>query len=331
MFVFPEDSPVISGVRSIYVRMPIFIKYYLEQTETGCIYLHNGKAAGVLFFNDAALISGSFAGPDTRLEGEPAIEYISQAAAPYDFTLAVFAIAPEQIALWAGLQTATAIHSNLSTEFTDLKKLIAKMTGQSLTGYIDISVKAGKENGRIFLANGKFMGGNYSWVNSRLSSNRKHIEELIAKAQDSEGFFSVYSLPMVEKERKPLETAAEIIEEAIPEPEDLGALEELLALCASIIAGEKRIKSDFHTLLNKKFMQHLQKYPFFDPFAGEFQYHSGKITFTGDADEKVLAGGLIFTLTTLLEELQLGSTLQEKLPPWRDKHKAALERWNIKI
>ena len=331
MFVFPEDTPVISDVRSIYVRMPIFIKYYLEQTETGCIYLHNAKATGVLFFKDAALVSGSFAGPDTRLEGEPAIDYISQAAAPYDFTLAVFAIPPEQIRLWAGLQAAVAIHSNLSTEFTDLKKLIAKMTGQSLTGYIDISVKAGKGNGRIFLANGKFMGGNYSWIDSRLSNNRKHIEELIGKAQDSEGVFSVYSIPMVEKTQKPAETVTEIIETAEPSHEDLGAMEELLAIAASIIAREKKIKSDFHTLLNKKFMQHLQKYPFFDPFAGEFQYHDGKITFTGDGDEKMLATGLTFIISTLFEELQLTSTLLEKVQPWRRKHGAALERWNITI
>ncbi|MFH0785470.1 MAG: hypothetical protein V2B20_26445 [Pseudomonadota bacterium] len=331
MFVFPEDKPVISGVRSIYVRIPIFIKYYQEQIETGCIHLHNAKAEGLLFFSDNVINSGSFLGPGVALEGQSAIEYISGASSPYDFTLAVFAIAPEQIRLWAGLSNAKAIHSNLSTEFTDLKKLIAKLTGQNLTGYIDITIKASNENGRIFLANGRFLGGNYSWIDSRLSTKKVHIEELISKTEASEGVFTVFSISTTEEESPQLETISTVIGQAAIPLEGLEALEELLTLAESIIAMEKRIKGDFHTLLKKKFVQYVEKFPFLDPFAGEFEYHGGKITFTGDAEEKLLANGLIVTTMSLLDDLQLKDTLQSKLLLWRKKYGKSLGKWAINL
>jgi hypothetical protein len=331
MFVFPEDKPVISGVRSIYVRIPIFIKYYQEQIETGCIHLNNAKAEGLLFFSDNTINSGSFLGPGVTLEGESAIEYIFGASPSYDFTLAVFAIAPEQICLWAKLSTAKTIHSNLSTEFTDIKKLIAKLAGQNLTGYIDITIKATNENGRIFLANGKFLGGNYSWIASRLSTNKAHLDELISKTEASEGVFTVNSISTTEKESQPLEASTAVIEQTAIPQEGLAALEELLALVESIIGMEKRIKGDFHTLLNKKFMQYVEKFPFLDPFVSEFEYHGGKITFTGNAEEKLLANGLIVTTMSLLDDFQLKDTLLSKLLLWQKKHEDSLEKWAIKL
>ncbi len=331
MFVFPEDKPVISGVRSIYVRLPIFIKYYQEQIESGCIHLHNAKAEGLIFFSDNVITGGSFLGPGVALEGQSAIEYISGASSPYDFTLAVFAIAPEQVRLWAGLTTAKAIHSNLSTEFTDLKKLIAKLTGQNLTGYIDITLKANNENGRIFLANGRFLGGNYSWIDSRLSTKKANIEELISKTEASEGVFSVFSVAKIEKELPPSEISTTVIGQTALPPEGLAALEELLALVESNIGMEKRIKGDFHTLLNKKFVQYVEKFPFLDPFSGEFEYHGGKIVFTGDAGEKLLANGLIITIISLLDDLQLKDALQSKLLLWRKKYEDSLRKWAIKF
>lgn len=331
MFVFPEDNPVITGVRSIYVHIPIFIKYYQEQIETGCIHLHNAKAEGLLFFSDNVIIGGSFLGPGVTLEGPSAIEYIAKGSSPYDFTLAVFAIDPEQIRLWAGLTKAKAIHSNLSTEFTDLKKLITKLTGQHLTGFIDITIKASNDSGRIFLANGKFLGGYYSWIDSRLSTKKAHIEELMGKTEASEGVFTVYSIPALEKEVKPPDQTPTAIDQPVPTPEGLDALEELLTLVESVVGKEKRIKGDFHTLLKKKFVQYVDAFPFLDPFAGEFEYHGGKITFTGDVEEKVLANGLIVTTMSLLDELQLKDTVQSQLLLWRKKYDNSLAKWAVTL
>lgn len=324
MFVFPEDKPIICGIRSIYVRTPILVKYYQEQIDAGCIHWQSGKAEGVLFFKNKALCNGFFRGPELVLSGMPAVDYISQSSPPYDFTIDVFEISSEQISLWAGLQTAQAIHSNLSTEFTDLKKLIAKMTGENLTGYIEITIRSSNENSRIFLANGTFMGGTYSWIRNRLSHNKEHIEELISKTLAAEGVFNVYRVSTSATALAPTEKSPAKTAEIVAPPESLGALEELLAISESLIAADKRIKSDFHTLLNKKFVQHVAKYSFLDPFSGEFKYHGGKITFTGDTDVKLLANGLLFSIISLINDLHLRPAFDKKLIEWRNKHQDCL-------
>ncbi|MEZ4550951.1 MAG: hypothetical protein R2874_10855 [Desulfobacterales bacterium] len=43
----------------------------------------------------------------------------------------------------------------------------------------------------------------------------------------------------------------------------------------------KRIKMDFETLLNKQFVEKVNRYEFLDPFAGEFRYSNGKVSFSG--------------------------------------------------
>jgi hypothetical protein len=331
MFVFPEDKPVICGIRSIYVNTPILIKYYQEQIDAGCIHFYNEKAKCVLFFDNRILINGFFKGPEQNLTGGAAIAFISQPSSPYDFAIDVFEISPEQIVLWSGMQTAKAIHTNLSTEFTDLKKLILKMTGQKLTGYIEIAINSNNENGRIFLANGKLLGGTYSWKSNRLSRDTDHIEELISKTKAFEGVFNVYSVPKPEKGGMQIDTVTAKIADTAVSPEGLKALESFLNISESIITTEKKIKNDFHILINKKFVQQVEKYPFLDPFAGEFDYRQGKIIFTGEVEEKLLATGLIFSIISLMEEFQLADTLAGRLVGWRNKFGSLLERWSITL
>jgi hypothetical protein len=331
MFVFPEDKPVICGIRSIYVHTATLIKYYQEQIDAGCIHFYNEKAECVIFFDNRVLINGFFRGPNQNLTGNAAIAFISQPSSLYDFAIDVFEIASEQIVLWSGMQAAKAIHANLSTEFTDLKKLILKMTGQKLTGYIEISISSNNEGGRIFLANGKLLGGTYSWMSDRLSRDKDHIEELIAKTKAFEGVFNVYSVLKPEKGEMQIDTVAEKSTGTALSPEGLKALEAFLNISESIIATEKKIKNDFHILLNKKFVQQVDKYPFLDPFAGEFEYRQGKITFTGEAEEKLLATGLISSIISLMEEFQLADTLTGRLVGWRNKYGSFLERWAISL
>lgn len=56
----------------------------------------------------------------------------------------------------------------------------------------------------------------------------------------------------------------------------------------TVIKANKRIKGDFETLLNKKFVDKVDQYDFLDPFAAEFRYVNGEVIFTGKAIQKEL-------------------------------------------
>lgn len=325
MFVFPEDKPVIRGIHSVYVDMPRLIQHYQQEVPSGCIRFQGQKAKGLLFFKNQSMIDGLFKQDDQLISGPKAVNNLLQACADTQFSIDVLEITPEQMPFWAGVQAAEAIHSNLSTEFTDLKKLLKKLSGEKLTGYIEVRIDEKDETGRIFLIGGKFIGGTYSWTHHRLSRSKEGLEKLVGQTKTAEGLFTVYKVVKSDpsdqsepQEPKPAQSEA-----------GLKALETLMQTAESIVADDKKAKRDFQTLIKKKFVQFVDKYAFLDPFAAEFDYRNGKITYSGTADEKSLAIGVLASLQSVMDDCGLSQPFLEKLSTWKDQHDAQAQAWDF--
>lgn len=325
MFVFPEDKPVICGIHSDYVDIPRLIQHYLQQVPSGCIHLQGQRARGVLFFMNQSLINGIIKQDDQLITGQKGVDILKQADTETPFFIDVLEIPSEQMTFWAGVQSAEAIHKNLSTEFTDLKKLLKKMSGEKLTGYIEVRIDEKDETGRLFLVNGKFIGGTYSWTHHQLSRGTEGMEKLIDRTKTSEGLFTVYSVGLSDPTGEPEP------QEAMPTHSDAGlkALENLMQHAESTIAGDKKIRNDFHTLIKKKFVQFVDKYAFLDPFAAEFEYRDGKISYSGATDEKNLAIGILDSLQSVMDDCGLSQEFLQKLSTWKDQHGEQAQAWGI--
>jgi hypothetical protein len=325
MFVFPEDKPVIRGIRSVYVDMPRLVQYYRENVPSGCIHFQNHHAEGILFFKDRSLIDGLFKQDDQWITGKDAMDQLFQTSPDLEFTIEVLEIPGRQMSFWSGVQSAEVIHANLSTEFTDLKKLIKKMSGEELTGYIEVRIEASEESGRIFFVAGKFIGGTYSWTGHRLSQGKDGLETLIGRTKTSEGLFTVYSVAVSDPSQESEHPPSEVKNAG----DGMKALEHLMALAEETISDEQNIKNDFQTLIRKKFVQFVDKYAFLDPFAAEFEYRNGKITYAGQADENRLATGLLDSLQSLMDECGLSQVFSEKLSAWKAQHTEQTQAWGM--
>ena len=97
-----------------------------------------------------------------------------------------------------------------------------------------------------------------------------------------------------------------------------------------MITSNKKIKTDFHTLLKKKLVEKADKYVFLDPFAGEFEYSDRKITFSGDASDEDLVNAMIESVEDLAGELGILPMLADRLAPWSQKYAKELEGFGIK-
>lgn len=325
MFVFPEDKPVICGIHSVYVDMPRLIQHYLQQVPSGCIHFQGPRNRGVLFFKNQSIIDGIISQDDQLMTGQKAVDNLKQADTETPFSIDVLEIPSEQMTFWAGVQSAEAIHKNLSTEFTDLKKLLKKMSGEKLTGYIEVRIDEKDETGRLFLVNGKFIGGTYSWTHHQLSRGTEGMEKLIDRTKTSEGLFTVYSVGLSDPTGEPEPR------EPMPAHSDAGlkALETLMQHAESTIADDKKIKNDFHTLIKKKFVQFVDRYAFLDPFAAEFEYRDGKISYSGITDEKNLAIGILDSLQSVMDDCGLSQEFLQKLSTWKDQHGEQAQAWGI--
>ena len=66
-----------------------------------------------------------------------------------------------------------------------------------------------------------------------------------------------------------------------------------------MIKHNKKIKTEFGTLLKKKFFEKTDEFGFLDPFTNEFNYAARTVTFSGEAKEHELATGVIQSIREL--------------------------------
>ena len=327
MIVFPMDKPVIRGIHASYVDLAKLVQYYQNKIGAGCLYCRSSHQTGVLFFASKKITSGFFDGAQGHLEGATATDYlISVIASNSDLFLDIYEIDENRQSFWARLPFANPIHTNLSTAFTDLLKLLKKMTSEKLTGYIDIAMESPNADGRIFLIDGMYIGCTMAENENNLQSSKTQLSELIKKAGKYQGIFNVYQV---------VESKATVFPEARvdrgnpPQQQTLVIMAGLLQAAEKLITRSKQQLPDFQTLLKKQFVKNAEVYPFLDPFTGEFEYVDGAIVFSGQALEQVFVKGIFVSVQALFSALAMDSEFEEELSLWREQYAVQLDAWGV--
>ena len=326
MVVIPKQQPVLENLNIYYLDIRKLLEHFQGEIGSGGIYFKSHKAEGVIFFDQDHLVSGFFQDKEVTISGTEAVEHLLAAGNEYDFTVTIYQIEPEEVYYWASIPTAEKIYKDLSTEFTDLEGLIKKMGAEKLTGYIDVTISKGNENGLIFLINGKIMGGAYSWGNGTPSPSKKNQELLIQKTKELGGNFNVcrISLKNTRSDDQP------VAEEVIQSETAIVMLEALLGIFEKVIR-EKNKKADFQKLLKQKFVENADRFTFLDPFAGEFEYAEQKITFSGRVTNRDLVDGVVTAVKEMARELGMQSALIDDLDLWTKEFADELAKYDVSL
>ncbi len=97
----------------------------------------------------------------------------------------------------------------------------------------------------------------------------------------------------------------------------LEMLEALLSLLERVIQSNRKLKVDFETLLNKKFVEKANKYDFLDPFFDEFKYLNGRIEYTGNAGPDELISAITECVREIVSSLGVVETFRKYLESWK--------------
>ena len=325
MVVIPRQQPVLENLNIYYLDVRKLLEHFQGEIGSGGIYFKSHAAEGVIFFDQDQLVSGFFQDREISISGNDAVERLLAAGGEYNFSVNIYQIGPEEVYYWASIPTAEKIYKDLSTEFTDIEGLIKKMSAEKLTGYIDITIGNGKENGLIFLINGKIMGGSYSWGNGTPSPSKKNQDLLIQKTKELGGTFNVCRIPL-----KNAQTDNEPVAEAVNHSEAaIVMMEALLSIFEKVVRKKKKKKADFQKLLKQKFIENADRFAFLDPFAGEFNYAEQKITFSGRVSDQDLVDGVVAVVKEMARDLGLLSVLIENLDLWSDEYADELAMYDV--
>ncbi len=325
MIVIPKNMPVVQGLNSFYLNVERFIEHFSGEVPTAGIHFISSSAEAVVFIDDYSVLNGIFTDKTGTFQGAEAVDYINKNAGEHNFSVSVYEIESDYIHYWSNLSNAEVIHSKLSTEFTDLKKLIMKMQSEKLTGYVEVTINDVQEKGTVFLNMGSISGTLFPWNREKLTNSLQDMEQLIKTSEKSGGEFNVYQVKLVNNNfADTLDTSKETVEPSSPEM-SIAIVEELLSIFEDTFKTNKKGKADFKTLLKRKFVEKADRYGFLDPFAAEFHYADGKIEYNGTASTATLARGIIDCIKEIAEEIDIYYPLLKAIVPWTETYSAEIE------
>lgn len=349
MIIIPKEKPAITNMNSYYLDMQKLIEHYQGELGAGVVYFKAPTMQCALFFDEYQVVNGCCEEKKKMTVGKAAIDRTVKLSSLKNFAVSVYWIRPDRLYFWANLPNSEVIHSNLSTEFTDLDGLIRKMEAEKLTGYIDVRLRGDFKGGVLFFFNGEIIGGLSAKNQGNIDRSSSFRDELITHSREHGGKFSVFRIFMEEKANGSASPAVAFRDKkkSMPSPSKtkakaetgksktsspsgasksgtdrarvLAMLQDLLGTMEQVVRSNRKIRHDFETLLNQKFVEKVDKYEFLDPFAAEFRYSGGSVSYTGESDPQVLAAAISECVSEIADHFDLTPQLRKELHPWRSK------------
>jgi len=333
MIVIPKENPIVGNLNSYYVQIERLIEHFQGEVGCGCLYFKSLSSEGLLFFDKDEILNGIFYKKNEVIVGPEAIDMLIKSSEMTNYSLKVYLLRTEDIYFWSNIPEAKRIYQDLTTEFTDLEGLIKKMKSEGLTGFIEAVIGEDKGGGLIFINNGQVSGGSYSWGKGDSSRSIEDQDKLVQLTKDHGGSFHVSRIPMEENDMvadADIELDAEEISDK-PSTRIITAMEEMIAIFERTVNTLKVVDSDFATLLNRKFVEKADRFPFLDPFAAEFKYANEKITFEGDSTDREFTEGVLESVTELADELNALTQFKTNLATWLKKYSEEVTTFAIKL
>lgn len=349
MIIIPREKPAVQDLNSYYLKIDKLVEHYQGALGTGGVYFKSRVGEGVVFFDEDNLLNGYYKDKKEELKGRAALTKINQTASKNNYSVTVYYILPERVYYWANLSNAEQLYSDLSSEFTDLESLIKKMENEKLTGYIDVKLNQNSGGGLLFIYNGEVIGGASAQGEGDLDRSVGYRDDLIKRCRDVGGIFNVKKIHLskistlaAKPEVKPARPVAAAPKPAPAQPKPklrpkqdfrhvLRMLQDLLVLSENMVRANKRIKADFETLLNKQFVEKVDQYDFLDPFAAEFRYSNGKVSFNGNASAKELVAAIVECVKDMASSLGMAAVLRKHLVAWQKNYIDEIIDFNIEV
>lgn len=322
MLVVPKEKAVFSNLNTFYLNLDRLLEHFQGEIGAGCLVFQSAAAGGAVYFDPDEILNGYYFNKSKTLTGEPAVDQLLSEKHEHNYTVDIYRLPREEVYFWSTIPTAEIRYKDLSTEFTDLEGLLKKMRAEKLTGYIDASLRRSGEGGLIFLSGGEVVGGSFSWQPDVSIPLQSRIETLVRKTKRSGGIFQVSRIPLAADKADTRKKTAE--------PQVLTMLEEFLSIFETLYRSKRNRKTDFNTLIRKKFVENAERFVFLDPFAAEFEYVDRKIRFSGAATDVELAQGVVTTMVELAEEIGLDGELRNYLASWYRKYDKPLRELGVR-
>ncbi|MEW6733574.1 MAG: hypothetical protein AB1489_19755 [Acidobacteriota bacterium] len=339
----PKGKPVHEHLKTSYLNTAALLADLQVTGFTGYLQAIFPYVRGYVFINTGVIMNALDEGPERVRQGSEAIDAILLRAAAPDGQISVYSHPSIIVEAIAGRIDGEVVYQGLESEFTDLAKLVTKLRLHSdARYYIEVELPEegegiiylvdGNVNAMVSLSNGEIVENESGYqrilalvteYNAIYHVYRCASSSLLAPALAG-ALNNVISFPEPALPPFPNDLAEVASEATLPplvsEPasDELAELDEaeyqaqyqrLVALMSEIIQVVERAatrltkEESFAVALRAGLLAVAERYPFFDPFAAEFEYLDGKIKFSVTPPPADFVIGLTQALKHTLREL----------------------------
>jgi len=296
---------------------------------TGYVETSFWEYQGVLFVDNGTIVNGVEETGGKKSTGQQAVSGIMRQAEEKNGSVSVYSLTAEMVTMLASMLKSEVVHKDLNTDFSDLGQLLTKLQSEGRTGYVEIVLKGGRGTALILMRSGEVVESMLS-SGSEVLSGTQALPHIMETASSVGAVFNVYRTAIEEA----FENTGEILV-GLELPQLLGVWQDVVATVERIADGRAG-EGSFLKAFKDSLIDNAEEYPFLDPFAGEFDYREGLITYTGPTSgefSQALGKSLSATVDRMAESLSridLVAEVRDGLAPVAAGHADAIQRYGLR-
>jgi len=329
--MFPKDRTLYANLNTSFTSFEALIGDLQERKLTGYVEVSAPGYTGTLLFSEGEMVNAQEVTGERRVAGPTAARGVTERASQKDGQINVYSAFPDVVLLLNRLMDSRPLYRDLTSAFTSLDRLITKLRSDGLTGYVEVRIGEGDGAGVIYLAGGEPVESVFS-VGEVMSNGQEALNAIVQAVNANGGTFNVF-----------VEAGQHQVANVPPQsPAQEGYRAELIAFWEEVISRTESVVDGFSKpgrfllAFKEVLVSRAVTYPFLDPFAAEFSYAGGHITFEHplpDDFSKALSDCLsdaIAKLAFQLKRTDLEGKVRTKLEGISEKHAAVIDRFSLR-
>lgn len=297
----PRDEPKYERLNTSFTNFGELIAELAGQRHTGYVEVSFPDYVGIVLLDAGSVVNAVEQSGGRRGAGEAALRGIGQRARERNGQIAAYGLPASVVTTLGLVANSEIVYRDLSASFVNVDRLIAKLQSDHHTGYVEVSTPASQGLGYIFLRAGEVVEAVLAAEGPQLSGPAA-LQRLVQIAPEANALLNVYRavgeatpVPAPARAAAP-ESAAEVPPECdavasggeqpvapAETPRPIEAWQEIISRIEAVVDGCSS-KGTFAAAFKRSLIACAGQYPFLDPFAAEFSYQVGAITFVGAPD-----------------------------------------------
>jgi hypothetical protein len=326
--IFPKGQTVYKDLNTSFTNIGELLLDLKANGFTGYVQVSFSEYEGILLLDSGNIVNAVAETEGRRKTGQEAVSNVTARAKDRNGAISVYGLSGEMVINLAGMVESEVVYKDLSTEFTSLDKLIAKLQSEEHTGYVEVVMKDDHGAGLIFLQAGQPIENILS-INGDTVSGAVVLRRIIETASAVGAVFNVYQVTAEEASAESTQIMASF------------DLPQLLEVWGEIISSAERVtdglssEGRFVNTFKDVLMERADDFPFLDPFAAEFEYRDGQVAFHGESVKNFSQGlgeclnATIGRLAAETPRVDLTGMIKTELQAVRERHAGAIEKFAL--